>query len=79
MEQFPREVLVDWAARTPEVMALHVFGSRARGTALCYSDLDLAIELIAKEDEQMLVFVDRRQRWIDELSELTGFLSRSWS
>jgi predicted nucleotidyltransferase len=44
MEHFPRERLCDWAGTTPEIVALYVCGSRARGNARPYSDLDLAVE-----------------------------------
>ncbi len=45
MEQFPREVLCDWASATPEVVVLCVFGSRARGTARPDFDLDLPVQV----------------------------------
>lgn len=39
------EALYRWAASKPLVARVWVFGSRARGTALPDSDLDIAIEL----------------------------------
>jgi predicted nucleotidyltransferase len=44
MEQFPREVLCDWAGTTPEIVALYVCGSRAHGTGRPAPDLDLAVK-----------------------------------
>jgi predicted nucleotidyltransferase len=66
MEQFPREVLCDWAGTTPEIVTLYVFGSRARGTARPDSDLDLAVE-VSGSFGPLVKFVLSRVRWIEEL------------
>ena len=72
MEQFPRHVLVDWARSEPQIRALFVFGSRAKGRATVSSDLDLAVELTVPEDERLLTFLDNRQRWRADLQRVTG-------
>lgn len=72
MEQFPRHVLVAWARNEPQIRALFVFGSRAEGRATVSSDLDLAVELTVPEDEQLLTFLDNRQRWRADLQRVTG-------
>jgi predicted nucleotidyltransferase len=46
-EQIPRAVLRAWGRANPGVVAINVFGSRARGKARADSDLDLAFELEA--------------------------------
>ena len=65
-----RQVLTDWADTQPTVLAVHVFGSRARGNALPDSDLDLALEFAG--DDALLQLVVNRSRWKSELSALTG-------
>ena len=71
MEQFLRDILCEWAGATPEIIALYVFGSRARGTARADSDLDLAIEVDGESFGPLVKFVLKRAGWIDELRALT--------
>jgi predicted nucleotidyltransferase len=70
MEQFPREVLCDWAGTTPEIVALYVCGSHAQGTAS--PDLDLAVEVRGGSFGPVVKFVLNRVRWIEELRSMTG-------
>jgi predicted nucleotidyltransferase len=68
------KTLAVWAALHPEVIALYLFGSHAKGAAHAGSDLDLAFEL---EDPRAMesaevVLITRRDRWRRELSALTG-------
>jgi predicted nucleotidyltransferase len=72
MEHFPRERLCDWAGTTPEIVALYVCGSRARGNARPYSDLDLAVEVTGGSFGPVVKFVLSRVRWIEELRDMTG-------
>jgi predicted nucleotidyltransferase len=72
MEQFPRHVLVDWARNEPQIRALFVFGSRAMGRATASSNIDLAVELSVPEDEQLVTFLNNRQRWRADLQRVTG-------
>jgi hypothetical protein len=69
MEQFPHEVLCEWAGATPEIVALYVCDSRARGPE---SGLDLAIEVKGGSFGPLVKFVLSRVRWIEELRSLTG-------
>jgi predicted nucleotidyltransferase len=72
MEQYPREILCEWAGATSEIIALHVFGSRARGTARPASDLDLAVEVDGGSFGPLVKLVLNRVRWIELLRSLTG-------
>lgn len=72
MEQFPGHVLVGWAHSEPQIRILFVFGNRATGRATVSSDLDLAVELMAPENEQLLIFLDNRERWCADLQRVTG-------
>ena len=70
------DALAEWAASRPEVLALFVFGSRARGDARPDSDLDVAVELDDSHESQLTVLVTNRAQWQRELSALTGFVVR---
>lgn len=70
------DALAEWAYRQPEILALFVFGSRARGDARPDSDLDLAFELDGSHESQLTVLIVNRDRWQRELSALTGFVTR---
>jgi predicted nucleotidyltransferase len=74
MDQFPRAVLAAWASDHREVIALLVFGSRARGNARINSDLDLALELDGSWETPETVLNANGERWKKELTELTGLL-----
>jgi predicted nucleotidyltransferase len=74
MEQYPRLLLAAWARRQPEIRALYVFGSRAMKIATPRSDLDLAVKLVASQDDRMLVFLEHRSRWRRDLSRITGLV-----
>ena len=78
MEQFPREVLCDWAGTTPEIVALYVCGSRAQGTGRPDSDLDLAVEVKGGSFGPVVKFVLSRVRWIEELRTMTGIPVHDW-
>jgi predicted nucleotidyltransferase len=69
MEQFLRDILCEWAGETPEIIALYVFGRRARGTAGPDSDLDLAIEV---DGGPIVKFVLKQGGSVDGLRALTG-------
>jgi len=68
--------LAEWAAKRSEILALFVFGSRARGDARPDSDLDLAFELDESRESQLTVLVVNREQWQRELSALTGLVVR---
>lgn len=63
--------LAAWAESKPEIAALHIFGSRARGDHGPKTELDIALEFVDVE-QQLIQLVCNRPRWIWELSELTG-------
>jgi predicted nucleotidyltransferase len=63
--------LAAWAAGKPQIAALHIFGSRARGDHRPDSDLNVALEFVDVE-RQVIELVYNRARWIWELSELSG-------
>lgn len=71
LEQFPRDVLAQWAAQHPEIVALYVFGSRARGTARPDAALELAVELDGSRESEPTILVVNRVHWQTVLSELT--------
>lgn len=57
-----------WASRTPEVRAVWLFGSRAKGTARPDSDVDLAIEC------DMADYCFEREAWAGDLSGQLGLV-----
>lgn len=69
MEQFPRQVLCNWAGATPEIVALYVCSSRAGGPD---DGLDLAVEVRGGSFGPLVKFVLSRVRWIEELRSLPG-------
>jgi predicted nucleotidyltransferase len=70
------DALAEWAPNRPEVLALFVFGSGARGDARPDSDLDLAFELDDTRESQLTVLVVNHEQWQRELSVLTGLVVR---
>ena len=66
------ERLKAWAARTPEVDYLAVFGSRVRGDYRPDSDLDIAIEVVG-EGGEIATFIFGHTQWKAEIEKLLGF------
>jgi len=64
--------LASWAASTPNVRALYLFGSRARGNARLDSDIDLAVDLDTGDGEELAELIQTRASWRHMLSSLTG-------
>jgi predicted nucleotidyltransferase len=60
------------------VIAVYVFGSRARGTARADSDLDLAFELDETREtaSDLAALVVNRPRWQEQLTKVTGLVVR---
>jgi hypothetical protein len=77
-EQIPRGALRAWAACQREVIAVYVFGSRARGTARADSDLDLAFELDETRGttSDLTVLVVNRESWRQKLTKMTRLVVR---
>jgi predicted nucleotidyltransferase len=57
-----------WAAATPEVREVRLFGSRARGTARVDSDVDLAVTV---NESTLGDYVALANRWGKHLSQAT--------
>ena len=64
--------LAAWAGSKPPGRALHVFGSRAEGTAGLDSDLDLGFDFVDTVDDALAEPIENAA-WRIELSKLTGF------
>jgi predicted nucleotidyltransferase len=70
-EQFPdewRQAVIQWAEQTPLITSVHLFGSRAKGTARDDSDIDLAFECSPGEGGNALsVAIFNRTKWQGQL------------
>lgn len=67
----------DWAEAQPHILAVRLYGSRAKGTARPDSDIDLALTVVAKtsrlcDDDGYTAYFFSKDRWQNELSALTG-------
>nr|WMC97374.1 nucleotidyltransferase domain-containing protein [Aminobacter aminovorans] len=60
--------IIGWASAIPEILAVRLYGSRARGTSHQQSDVDLAITLAGDESEQLQTVVVYFRAWTEELS-----------
>jgi predicted nucleotidyltransferase len=71
IENDVQTTLADWAARTPTVRRVWVFGSRARGTHRPDSDIDIAVELepVADSEETLLVWMANSEKWRSQLQD----------
>ena len=56
-----REILAAWAATKPTIVALYVFGSRARGLAEPWSDLDLAVDLDPRDGNVLAALIENSE------------------
>lgn len=63
--------LAAWAESKPQIAALHIFGSRARGDHAPNSDLDIALEFL-DVGEELTELACSRSQWKRELSDLSG-------
>jgi len=74
MKPLPLKALVSWAKGHPEIVALYIFGSHAKGKAHAGSDLDLAFELSLTADaaSEETVLIVKRDGWRRELLTVTG-------
>ena len=60
--------IITWAKRTPEVQAVFLYGSRAKGTAKPDSDVVLALSITGLEATWRLAkFISHRRAWRAEL------------
>lgn len=60
----------EWAAQNPLIVAVHLFGSRVRGTARPDSDLDVAID-VGFGDDAMQTWIIHKGGWEQELRAAT--------
>lgn len=68
-----REVaaIVQWAEKTPEIEAVLLFGSRAKGTSKPDSDADLAL-VIYENQFPLAAFIGEGEDWQNHLRAVTG-------
>ena len=73
MEQLPQpwvEAIQSWASSEPLILAVYVFGSRAKGTAVDGSDLDIAIKVDGRDSGEALAnAIFGKQKWVSLLSK----------
>ena len=67
-------ILAVWAGSKPTIKALHVFGSRAKGSARPDPDLDLAFDFVDTVDDALAELIENAGAWKIELSKLTGII-----
>ena len=65
--------IIMWAKKTPEVQAVFLFGSRAKGTAGPDSNVDLALSILGQDPKwRLATFISRRRAWRAELEAALG-------
>ncbi|HJU18378.1 MAG TPA: nucleotidyltransferase domain-containing protein [Stellaceae bacterium] len=69
-----RYALRAWAQRCHSIRRLYVFGSRAKGTGTCNSDLDLAVILEKTHGNQLSELIVNRASWQCELTSILGIV-----
>jgi predicted nucleotidyltransferase len=66
-------IIITWAKKTPEVQAVFLYGSRAKGTAKPDSDMVLALSIKGVEATCRLAkFISHRRAWRAELEAALG-------
>jgi len=67
--------IISWAKKTPDVKAVFLSGSRARGTAEPDSNLELAISITGQDPlRRLATFLSRRRAWRGELETALGLV-----
>ncbi len=66
------DILAKWARATPQVRALYLFGSRARGTSTSDSDCDLALRFTVADELVEALFMYHHDEWFLQLRAATG-------
>lgn len=74
LEEIVEEVTT-WAARSPEIAAAWVYGSRVRGDHRTDSDLDIAVEIIPEcgDEDSFCTWLRCSDRLVEELSRRTPY------
>ena len=67
-----QDAIIAWADRTPLILSVYLFGSRAKDTSRPDSDADLA--LVISDDAPAEAFIAWAEDWRIELREATGLL-----
>ena len=66
-------IIITWAKKTPEVQAVFLYGSRAKGTAKPDSDVVLALSIKGLEATwRFAKFISHRRGWRAELEAALG-------
>jgi predicted nucleotidyltransferase len=67
-----QRVIKDWAARTPLVEEVRLFGNRAKGGAPSDSDVDLAVTVASGAAQRTIEshYAELGQYWQNELTKL---------
>lgn len=61
-----------WAERTDHVLAVYLFGSRAKGLSRPESDVDIALAFCVEDHDVEDVFKSFHDSWYAELGRLVG-------
>ncbi len=66
-------IIITWAKKTPEVQAVYLYGSRAKGTAKADGEVVLALLIKGLEATWRLAkFISHRRAWRAELEAALG-------
>ena len=65
-------IIITWAKKTPEVQAVYLYGSRAKGTAKADSDVVLALSIKGLATWRLAKFISHRRAWRAELEAALG-------
>lgn len=72
------DAIIRWAATTPDVQTVWLFGSRAKGSHRIDSDIDLALGLVGwdsedpdERNEALLAWIDEGGDWREQLQAIT--------
>jgi predicted nucleotidyltransferase len=65
--------IISWAKETPELEAIFLSGTRAKGTATSVSDVDLALSMKGPDPFwRLATFLSHRRAWKTELEKSLG-------
>ena len=63
-------IIISWAKKTPDIRAVFLRGSRAKGTAMPDSNVELALSIMSQDPLWRLAnFLSRRRAWRAELEK----------
>ena len=63
-------IIISWAKKTPDIRAVFLRGSRAKGTAAPDSDVELALSIVSQDPLwRLATFLSRRRAWRAELEK----------